>query len=136
MLRLFALNQANDGYYLIGSEQDWRNFASLIQTTPTANARMTADISVTTMVGSSDKPFSGIFNGDYHTLTVNISGSGEKTAPFCYVKEENGVTAVIRRLKVTTEDSSAIVAVRCISRDAHSRAKCSLPQVLTNAAAS
>ena len=107
MLRLFALNQANDGYYLIGSEQDWRNFASLIQTTPTANARMTADISVTTMVGSSDKPFSGIFNGDYHTLTVNISGSGEKTAPFCYVKEENGVTAVIRRLKVTGSISTA-----------------------------
>lgn len=107
MLRLFALNQANDGYYLIDSEQDWRNFASLIQTTPTANARMTADISVTTMVGSSDKPFSGIFNGDYHTLTVNISGSGEKTAPFCYVKEENGVTAVIRRLKVTGSISTA-----------------------------
>ena len=107
MLRLFALNQANDGYYLIDSEQDWRNFAALIQTTPTANARMTADISVTTMVGSSDKPFSGIFNGDYHTLTVNISGSGEKTAPFCYVKEENGVTAVIRRLKVTGSISTA-----------------------------
>ena len=107
MLRLFALNQANDGYYLIGSEQEWRNFAALILTTPTAKAKMTADISVTTMVGSSDKPFSGIFDGDYHTLTVNISGSGEKTAPFCYVKEENGVTAVIRRLKVTGSISTA-----------------------------
>ena len=107
MLKLFALNQANDGYYLIGSEQEWRNFATLIQTTPKTNARMTDDISVTTMMGSGDKPFSGIFDGDYHTLTVNISGSGEKTAPFCYVKEENGVIAVIRRLKVAGSVSTS-----------------------------
>ena len=91
MLRLFALNQANDGYYLIDSEQDWRNFASLIQTTPTANARMKADISVTTMVGSSDKPFSGIFNGDYHTLTFTKGSVSEpfaenSCAPFRHIK--------------------------------------------------
>ena len=90
MLKLFALNQANDGYYLIGSEQEWRNFATLIQTTPTANARMTADISVTTMIGSSDKPFSGIFDGDGHKLTVNISCTTTQfVAPFHRVSGGN-----------------------------------------------
>ena len=39
-----ALEQDTDGYYLIGSVQDWRDFAALISTTPAVNAKMTADI--------------------------------------------------------------------------------------------
>ncbi len=90
MLRLFALNQANDGYYLIGSEQEWRNFAALILTTPTAKAKMTADISVTTMVGTGSgddatHSFCGTFDGQGHTLTFNISASEDLVAPFRYI---------------------------------------------------
>lgn len=91
MLKLFALNQANDGYYLIGSEQEWRNFATLILTTPTANARMTEDISVTTMIGGSEgHEFCGTFDGDAHRLTVNIPSSDtEFVAPFHRVSGGN-----------------------------------------------
>ena len=39
-----ALEQDGAGNYLIGSVQDWKDFATLVQTTPTANAKMTADI--------------------------------------------------------------------------------------------
>ena len=86
MLNLFAFNKASDGYYLIGSEQEWRNFASLIQTIPTANGRLTANISVTTMMGSGDKPFSGIFDGNGHTLTVAYNTTEEMTGPFRYTR--------------------------------------------------
>ena len=99
MLNIFAFSKAADGYYLIGSEQEWRNFASLILTIPTANARMTADISVTTMVGNSDNnSFSGTFDGQGHTLTVDYSGNDYETrsAPFSYVKG-----ATIKNLIVT-----------------------------------
>ncbi|MBO7590999.1 MAG: hypothetical protein J6T05_05330, partial [Prevotella sp.] len=99
MLNIFAFSKAADGYYLIGSEQEWRNFASLILTIPTANARMTADISVTTMVGNSDSnSFSGTFDGQGHTLTVDYSGNDYETrsAPFSYVKG-----ATIKNLIVT-----------------------------------
>ena len=91
MLNIFAFSKAADGYYLIGSEQDWRNFSSVVQTIPTANARMTADISdVTTMIGSGDAPFSGIFDGDGHKLTVSISdNSTQFVAPFHRVSGGN-----------------------------------------------
>ena len=39
-----GLTQDGEGYYLIGSLQDWKDFATLVQTTPTANAKMMADI--------------------------------------------------------------------------------------------
>ena len=86
MLNLFAFNKASDGYYLIGSEQEWLNFASLIQTIPTANARMTADISVTTMMGSSAYPLIGTFDGNGHTLTVTYSTTEGMTGPFRYTR--------------------------------------------------
>ena len=35
---------SSDGYYKIGSLQDWKDFATLVQTTPTVNAKMMADI--------------------------------------------------------------------------------------------
>lgn len=83
---IFAFSKAADGYYLIGSEQDWRLFSSVIQTIPTANARMTADISVTTMLGSSDNPFSGIFDGNSHTLTMTYNTTEGMTGPFRYAR--------------------------------------------------
>ena len=42
----WALATDADGYYLIGSVQDWKDFAALVETTPTANAKMTADINL------------------------------------------------------------------------------------------
>lgn len=40
--------------------------------------RLTADISVDTMVGTSDHPFSGHFDGNHKTLTVNYDSSEER----------------------------------------------------------
>ncbi len=104
---IFAFSKAADGYYLIGSEQDWRLFSSVIQTIPTANARMTADIGVTTMVGTGSGeiatlPFCGTFDGDGHTLTFTISTSEDFVAPFRYI---NGAT--IKNLIVAGSNTSS-----------------------------
>ena len=79
----WAIEQDTDGYYLIGSVQDWKDFAELVNngTNTAANARMTADIDLgddQTMVGdgyyfvdNNQRPFKGIFDGQGHTLTIH-----------------------------------------------------------------
>ena len=98
----WALEQDTDGYYLIGSVQDWDDFAELVKTTPTANAKLTADIAVSTMIGSESKKYAGVFDGQTHTLNVTITGSSQFAAPFHYV---NGGT--IKNLKVEGTVSSS-----------------------------
>ena len=73
-----GLQQDAEGYYLLGSVWDWQNFAELVQTTPKANAKMTADIDLgndQTMVGSYTTKYSGIFDGQGHKLTINYNTS-------------------------------------------------------------
>ena len=99
-----SLDQDNEGYYLLGSLQDWRDFATLVQTTPTANAKMTADIDLgndQTHIGSMTQevgPFySGTFDGQGHTLTIAYDDrTGNKiVAPFTQIRN-----ATIKNLKV------------------------------------
>ena len=96
---VWALETDGDGAYLIGSVQDWKDFATLVQSNPTANAKMTSDIDLgddQTMIGTSAHPYQGTFNGQRHTLTVNLNTSLTNTAPFSYV----GTGAVIKRLVI------------------------------------
>jgi hypothetical protein len=111
MLKIFAtLKQDSEGYYLIGSVQDWKRFADIVKTTPNANARMIADVDLgddQTMVGdayynnaSMRVPFSGVFDGQGHTLTIHYVTENMPTsqrffggAPFGYV-----VNGTIRNL--------------------------------------
>ena len=73
----WAIEQDSDGYYLIGSVDDWKAFAEIVTTTPNANARMVADVDLAddqTTVGppthSERNLYSGVFDGQGHTLTV------------------------------------------------------------------
>ena len=86
--------------YIIASETDWNIFADKVNTGEagyaTAYYRLTADITVTTMVGTPEHPFSGTFNGrkegvyNAFTLTFNCGSSfddatnEEIVAPFRY----------------------------------------------------
>ena len=84
-----ALDKDSHGYYILGSANDWRDFATLVQTTPQVNAKMTADINLgndQTMVGTEASPFQGTFNGQGHSLTVNYEAAENGIAPFRYVK--------------------------------------------------
>ena len=91
MLKIFA-NPAIE-YFLIGSLQDWKDFAALVETTPDVNGKLTADVDLgddQTMIGSVTIPYQGNFDGQGYTLTVNydIYSSYEMgaVAPFACVK--------------------------------------------------
>ena len=76
----WAIEQDTDGYYLIGSVQDWKDFAGIVNsgTNTAANAKMTADIDLSTdqtMIGSYATRYSGTFDGQGHTLTFNYNTS-------------------------------------------------------------
>ena len=89
-----TLVQDADGYYKIGTVADWDAFSELVKTTPTANAKMTADIDLgesQAMLGDSgheDSPtyaYQGTFDGQGHTLTVHYTGTSQ-TAPFAMLQ--------------------------------------------------
>ena len=99
----WAIEQDSDGYYLIGSVQDWEDFAELIKTTPTANARMITDVdlgSSQAMLGDSeheDRPtyyYQGTFDGQGYKLTVHYTGTSQ-TAPFAMISK-----AIIKNIHV------------------------------------
>ena len=94
-----SLQQDADGNYLIGSADDWKAFAELVNTTPTANVKMTADIDLgddQTMIGTSATPYQGTFDGNAHSLNVNYVATATNTAPFHCIKG-----ATIRGIHVT-----------------------------------
>lgn len=83
-----AIEQETDGTYLIASTTDWNAFAAGISNGTihiNANAKLTADIEVTTMIGSESKNYAGTFDGNHHTITANITGTSRYVAPFCYL---------------------------------------------------
>jgi hypothetical protein len=93
MLKTFALQQDADGYYEIGSVQDWKNFAEMVNngTNTAANAKMTADIdlgddqtyiSPTWHGDNSPLHYHGTFDGQGHTLTVHYNSSNLFHTPF------------------------------------------------------
>ena len=80
--------------YLINSADDWNALADSNDSFTDKCFKLCSDISVTTAVGV-NTPFSGIFDGNGHTLTVNLNSSSGGIAPF---KNTNGST--IKNLKV------------------------------------
>lgn len=65
-----------DGVYQIGTAQDLADFAQVVNGTDVyANAVLTADIDLTEMgdvtIGGAGIAYSGVFDGAYHTITIN-----------------------------------------------------------------
>jgi hypothetical protein len=86
-----GLQKDKDDYYLIGGSADWEEFCLVVEDFPKSNARMTADVEVAdnSMVGTSSMPYSGIFDGQGHTLSVKYLATADYCAPFRYI---NGAT--------------------------------------------
>ena len=84
----------------IGSTADWNTFASNVNNGTTYAdkvVRLTADIDISRMVGTESHPFKGTFDGQGHTLNVNITDeSNQGTAPFHYISG-----ATIANVKIT-----------------------------------
>ena len=103
-----------DDPYLINNTEDWNLFATFVNNGNNNYSgkfvKLTNDIVISTTVGlRGDKPFSGTFLGEGHTITANISstttgtGANEQgVAPFHYI---NGAT--IKDLTVAGTIASA-----------------------------
>ena len=76
----------DDGSYTVYTANGLKEWAEAVQTDPTLNITLTADIDLTgetwTPVGM-NRPYSGTFNGQGHTITgLNISSPSEAVALF------------------------------------------------------
>ena len=98
---------SNDGNtYTINDDYGWELFCDALQNNDKGffdgkTVKLGADIEVTRMAGGSYHDFTGTFDGQGHTLTVNYGTSGspineDNAAPFRYVEG-----CVIRNLHVT-----------------------------------
>ncbi len=88
-------------YHVLRSTEDWERFRQLVADAngSDVNAIMDADFTVTDWVGLNEgAPFRGTFNGNGHTLNVNIDNPYNDfyMAPFVWV-----TNATIRNLHVT-----------------------------------
>ena len=91
-------NYDTQGRIILRDTTDWKTFVKMVEDgkgKKTIDAIMAADISVTQPVGTSSASYLGTFDGNGHTLTVNINGGKSQTAPFAYVS-----TCTIRNLRI------------------------------------
>lgn len=105
-----------DEPYLINTTDDWNLFAKSVEGGIDyygKYVKLTNNITISTMVGvcdeSGDRPFSGTFDGDNHTLTANITSTAtgddknnQGVAPFHLIKQ-----ATIQNLIVAGNITSA-----------------------------
>ena len=73
--------------YLISSSADWNTFAQSVTGGTTYAGQfvsLNADITVSTMAGVENKCFAGTFDGQGHTITLNMTASMPFTSLFCY----------------------------------------------------
>ena len=121
-LRQVCFTDNGDNTYTIYNATGWDIFCDALQDNDTYNrfsgktVYLAGDIGslenpVTRMAGTSKHDFCGIFDGQNHTLYVNISSDDrDYTAPFSYISntkanpgDENNSPAVIRNLEVVGE---------------------------------
>lgn len=103
-----ASTYTEQGSFILRNAADWEIFANLVnEGQTTLNAVMANNIDLgesQTMIGSTQNPYKGQFNGRGHTLNYAYTGAGKYCAPFQVV--DAGV--LIQNLHVTgTIDSSA-----------------------------
>ena len=90
--------------YEIATKEDWKEFCNLVNSGHTKlNAKMTANVDLGGDIAMVGNDYSGTFDGQNHTLTLNWnSGSQTWVAPFNIVKD-----ATIKNLRVEGEINSS-----------------------------
>ena len=92
--------------YEVWSTEAWNDLCSKVaegETFAGKYVKQMLDFEITQAVGTKDHAFSGHYNGDAHTMTCNLSASGEAVAPFYKVEG-----AEINNLHVTGTISGGI----------------------------
>ena len=113
--------------YLIEDADDWATFASNINSGIDADKyyKLTADITVSKIVGTSTNRFKGTFFGGCHTLTLNYTASANDCAPFLYIEN-----AAINTLKVIGDISTGYKYAAGIA--AHSYGNCTIKNCISS----
>ena len=96
------LNKDASGSWLITSTDDWKELSTNLEAYNGGSFKLTNDISVTTMVGTSKQPFSGVFDGQGHKLNVNIETDLERTGPFHFARNSTFKNLVVDGTLTTT----------------------------------
>ena len=87
-------------FLVLRSTTDWMNFKEALKTNDYTNAIMADDFTVTDCVAwDGEGNFHGIFDGNGHTLNMNINEAGANISPFGLFKYAHGCT--IKNLHVT-----------------------------------
>ena len=87
-------------FMVLRSTTDWMNFKEALKTNDYTNAIMADDFTVTDCVAwDGEGNFHGIFDGNGHTLNMNINEAGANISPFGLFKYAHGCT--IKNLHVT-----------------------------------
>ena len=79
-----------DKPYVISDATGWNTLMKFVRAGYSMEGlffKLGENIEVTEMVGTYEKPFSGSFDGDGHTLTFNADDAPELCAPFVYAKD-------------------------------------------------
>ena len=135
----FVVPSTTNQYY-ISSAAEWNAFATALSNGISFSGRtvnLTADIptaeeiasgttAVTTMAGTNDTPFAGIFNGQGHTLTVSIVSNELSIAPFRFA---DGATFKNLKTDGTVNASSKFAAGMLAETKNHS---CSFINCISN----
>ena len=96
---LDTVNLEGKTYYVLRNSNDWIQFRDLVDSSngKEVNAIMDADFSIQNSIALNNGVYyNGTFNGNGHTLNVNISGGFTAVAPFMKVNN-----ATIKNLHVT-----------------------------------
>ena len=92
--RTVDINPTEKDYYAIASKADWKEFCDIVSNGQNAiDAKMTADVNLGSdimMAGTGEHKYSGTFDGQGHTLTLNWDGKQTNSiAPFLHVRGAN-----------------------------------------------
>ena len=94
---LIRWDKTTDANIIIHNAQMWDIYTQMVNGGLNFNVVMlVADIEVETMMGTSDHPFCGTFDGGGHTLTFKATATETYCAPFHYVED-----ATIKNLHIT-----------------------------------
>ena len=124
-----AVTLTDNGYFEIATADDWKAFCDLVNGGQiTVDAKLTKDIDLGSnvwMIGNSRNPYSGTFDGDGHTLSLNWNISNTEAAPFRNTSGGTTIKNLHIKGQITTNDNgtSGLIArvmgkttiSRCIS---------------------
>ena len=117
LVKEYSLSTDATGDFIIASKADWEKFCSDINNGSTYSGqtvKLTADISGITTRTSNDlkNPFCGTFDGQGHTMNLNISvtTSDATSAPFGYIEN-----AIVKNLHITGTETTAGLRIASIA---------------------